>query len=107
MCKKFEAREHAPVKMIGFGGLGIRDPRVAISSIDQGAYQTGYEATKALGERIQALLENRDSKRRLLLNEPIFIDCRSCPSAELRFLTRTAVHIDLEYSLNLALAPPS
>ncbi len=67
------------VKIIGFGALDLRDPRVAISSFDQDAYAIGRNAAQLLFQRIDKGLYKRRPKAKSLLNMPNFVEGTSCP----------------------------
>jgi DNA-binding LacI/PurR family transcriptional regulator len=68
------------VKVIGFGALNLRDPRVAISSFDQEPYQIGQNAAKLLVERIEQGPWKRKPKVKTILTVPQFVEGTSCPA---------------------------
>lgn len=79
-CKALNLSIPDDVKIIGFGALNLRDPRVALSSFDQNPREIGRNAAKLLFERI----ENGDSGKvfspKTILNKPQFIAGTSCPA---------------------------
>lgn len=68
------------VKVIGFGALNLRDPRVALSSFDQEPYMIGYNAAKLLYERIEKGPAQWDPTPKVILGKPKFIEGTSCPA---------------------------
>lgn len=79
-CKALKLSIPGKVKIVGFGALNLRDPRVAISSFDQQPYQIGQNAAKLLVERIEKGPSARRPKSKSILNTPIFIEGTSCPA---------------------------
>ncbi|MEN8662780.1 MAG: LacI family DNA-binding transcriptional regulator [Lentimonas sp.] len=70
------------VKIIGFGALNLRDPRVALSSFDQEPYAVGRNAAKLLWERIEAGSTSGPIKPQTVLNTPRFVEGTTCPSVD-------------------------
>jgi len=80
-CKRLKLKIPQQVKVIGFGALNLRDPRVALSSFDQEPYQVGRNAAKLLVERIEKGPWKRKPKAKTILSTPIFVEGTSCPEA--------------------------
>lgn len=78
-CERLRLNIPQQVKVLGFGALNLRDPRVAISSFDQEPYQIGQNAAKLLVERIEQGPWKRKPKQ--ILSSPSFVEGTSCPSA--------------------------
>lgn len=66
------------VKVIGFGALNLRDPRLQLSSFDQDPYQIGQNAAKLLIDRIEAEPSNKVPTPRTILNVPQYMPGVSC-----------------------------
>jgi len=79
-CQNMGERVPDRVKIIGFGALDLRDPRVAISSFDQDPRKIGHEAAKILVERIEKGPWKRRPKAMSALNVPHFVAGTSCPA---------------------------
>lgn len=79
-CRRLKLKIPEQVKVIGFGALNLRDPRVAISSFDQEPYQIGHNAAKLLVERINKGPWKR--KPKAILSAPRFVEGTSCPAME-------------------------
>ena len=79
-CQRLKQKIPQEVKVIGFGALNLRDPRVAISSFDQEPYQIGHNAAKLLVERINKGPWKR--KPKAILSAPRFVEGTSCPAME-------------------------
>lgn len=79
-CRRLKLKIPEQVKVIGFGALNLRDPRVAISSFDQEPYQIGRNAAKLLVERINKGPWKR--KPKAILSAPRFVEGTSCPAME-------------------------
>lgn len=80
-CKNLGLNIPKDVKVIGFGALNLRDPRVALSSFDQEPYVIGYKAAKLLFERIEKGPWTRKPKAKVILTVPKFVEGTSCPTA--------------------------
>lgn len=78
-CQRLKLKIPQQVKVIGFGALNLRDPRVALSSFDQEPYQIGHNAAKLLVERIEKGPWQRRPKAKSILTVPKFIEGTSCP----------------------------
>ncbi len=78
-CQRLKLKIPQQVKVIGFGALNLRDPRVAISSFDQQPYEIGQKAAKLLVERIEKGPWKRRPKAKEILAEPLFVEGTSCP----------------------------
>ena len=79
-CQNLGLAIPGKVKVIGFGALNLRDPRVALSSFDQEPYMIGYNAAKLLVERIEKGPWKRKPKPKVILNVPKFVEGTSCPA---------------------------
>ncbi|MFQ3225000.1 MAG: LacI family transcriptional regulator [Lentimonas sp.] len=79
-CQRLKLKIPQQVKVIGFGALNLRDPRVAISSFDQEPYQIGQNAAKLLVERIEQGPWKRKPKVKTILTVPQFVEGTSCPA---------------------------
>ena len=79
-CRRLKLKIPEQVKVIGFGALNLRDPRVAISSFDQEPYQIGRNAAKLLVERINKGPWKRKPKAKQILSTPLFVEGTSCPA---------------------------
>lgn len=79
-CQRLKLQIPQQVKVIGFGALNLRDPRVALSSFDQEPYQVGRNAAKLLVERIEAGPWQRKPKAKTILRKPKFVVGTSCPA---------------------------
>ena len=77
-CQRLELKIPQQVKVIGFGALNLRDPRVALSSFDQQPYKVGRDAAKLLVERIEKGPWKRKPKARRILTMPQFVAGTSC-----------------------------
>ena len=80
-CERLSLKIPEQVKVIGFGALNLRDPRVAISSFDQEPYQIGRNAARLLVERIDKGPWKRKPKPKQILSTPSFVEGTSCPKA--------------------------
>lgn len=81
-CKRLNLSIPDDVKIIGFGALNLRDPRVAISTFDQDPYTIGQNAAELLWQRIEGKASNSQPiEPRSILNKPRFIEGKSCPLA--------------------------
>ncbi|MDP4644078.1 MAG: LacI family transcriptional regulator [Opitutales bacterium] len=80
-CKALNLSIPDDVKIIGFGALNLRDPRVALSSFDQNPAEIGRNAAKLLFERIENGGSGQAFSPKVILNKPRFIAGTSCPSA--------------------------
>ena len=80
-CQRLSLKIPEQVKVIGFGALNLRDPRVAISSFDQEPYQIGRNAARLLVERIDKGPWKRKPKPKQILSTPSFVEGTSCPKA--------------------------
>ena len=78
-CQRLELKIPQQVKVVGFGALNLRDPRVALSSFDQQPYKVGRDAAKLLVERIEQGPWIRMPKARTILCPPQFVEGTSCP----------------------------
>ncbi|MGZ0655762.1 LacI family DNA-binding transcriptional regulator [Coraliomargarita sp. W4R53] len=78
-CQELNLSIPNEVKIIGFGALNLRDPRVALSSFDQEPYKIGRKAAQLLWEHIESGPSARP-KPKSLLNVPRFVEGTSCPS---------------------------
>ena len=78
-CQRLKLKVPEEVKVIGFGALNLRDPRVAISTFDQQPYAIGQKAAKLLLERIEKGPWKRRPKAMEILAEPLFVEGTSCP----------------------------
>jgi len=79
-CQRLELKIPQQVKIVGFGALNLRDPRVALSSFDQQPYKVGGDAAKLLVERIEQGPWIRKPKARTILCPPQFVEGTSCPA---------------------------
>jgi LacI family transcriptional regulator len=79
-CQRLKLKIPQQVKVIGFGALNLSDPRVALSTFDQDAYQIGQHAAKLLVERIEKGPWQRRPKARTILTMPQFVCGTSCPA---------------------------
>lgn len=79
-CKALKLSIPSQVKIIGFGALNLRDPRVALSTFDQEAYDIGQNAAKLLVERIEKGPGVRRPRSKSILKTPIFLEGTSCPA---------------------------
>lgn len=79
-CKRLKLTIPKQVKVIGFGALNLRDPRVALSSFDQEPYQVGRRAAKLLVERIENGPWKRKPKAKTILSTAKFVLGTSCPA---------------------------
>ena len=79
-CQRLKLNIPQQVKVIGFGALNLRDPRVALSSFDQEPYQVGQNAAKLLVERITKGPWKRKPKAKSILTVPKFVEGTSCPA---------------------------
>ncbi|MFT5623103.1 MAG: LacI family transcriptional regulator [Bacteroidia bacterium] len=79
-CQRLDLKIPQQVKVIGFGALNLRDPRVALSSFDQQPYKVGRAAAKLLVERIEKGPWKRKPKARTILTKPQFVVGTSCPA---------------------------
>jgi len=79
-CQRLELKIPQQVKVVGFGALNLRDPRVALSSFDQQPYKVGRDAAKLLVERIEKGLLKGKLKARTILCPPQFVEGTSCPA---------------------------
>ena len=70
-CQRLKLKIPQQVKVIGFGALNLRDPRVALSSFDQEPYQVGRNAAKLLIERIEKGPWKRKPKAKSILSTPL------------------------------------
>ena len=77
-CQRLKLKIPQQVRVIGFGALNLRDPRVAISSFDQEPYQIGQNAAKLLVERIEKGPWKRKPKAKTILSAPKFVEGTSC-----------------------------
>jgi len=77
-CQRLKLKIPQQVKVIGFGALNLRDPRVALSSFDQQPYQIGQNAAKLLVERIEKGPWKRKPKAKTILSAPKFVEGTSC-----------------------------
>jgi LacI family transcriptional regulator len=77
-CQRLKLKIPQQVKVVGFGALNLRDPRVAISSFDQEPYQIGHNAAKLLVERIEQGPWKRKPKAKTILSTPQFVEGTSC-----------------------------
>lgn len=68
------------MKVIGFGALNLRDPRVALSSFDQEPYQVGQNAAKLLVSRIEKGPWKRRPKAKTIMLKPNYVEGTSCPA---------------------------
>ena len=81
-CQRLKLKIPQQVKVIGFGALNLRDPRVAISSFDQEPYQIGRNAAKLLVERINKGPWKRKPEAKTILSAPKFVEGTSCSAVE-------------------------
>lgn len=79
-CQRLNLEIPQQVKVVGFGALNLRDPRVALSSFDQEPYQIGRNAAKLLVERIEKGPWKRKPTAKTILNTPKFVEGTSCPA---------------------------
>ena len=79
-CQRLKLQIPQQVKVVGFGALNLRDPRVALSSFDQEPYQVGRNAAKLLVERIEQGPWKRRPKAQTILSMPKFVEGTSCPA---------------------------
>lgn len=79
-CKALDLSIPEDVKIIGFGALNLRDPRVALSSFDQNPFEIGRNAAKLLFERIENSESGEAFRPKIILNQPRFIAGTSCPA---------------------------
>ena len=77
-CLRLDLEIPQQVKVVGFGALNLRDPRVALSSFDQEPYQIGRNAAKLLVERINQGPWERRPKTKSILSLPQFVEGTSC-----------------------------
>ena len=77
-CQRLKLKIPQQVKVIGFGALNLRDPRVAISSFDQEPYQIGQNAAKLLVERIEKGPWKLKPKPKTIMSTPKFVEGTSC-----------------------------
>ena len=68
------------VKVIGFGALNLRDPRVTLSTFDQDPYQIGQHAAKLLVQRMEEVSSENRPQPVSILNKPLFVEGLSCPA---------------------------
>ena len=80
-CQRLQLQIPEAVKVIGFGALNLRDPRVALSSFDQKPYEIGQNAAKLLVQRIERGRTHRGIKAKSMLTAPVFVEGTSCPTA--------------------------
>lgn len=66
------------VKVIGFGALNLRDPRVALTSFDQKPREIGRLAAELLVSRIEKGPWKRMPKAKDLLTKPVLVEGTSC-----------------------------
>ena len=78
-CQRLDLSIPDQVKVIGFGALNLRDPRVALSSFDQEPYLIGRDAAKLLFNRIETGPSAQRAKPKTLLHKPRFVEGTSCP----------------------------
>lgn len=81
-CRHLGMQIPEEVKIIGFGALNLRDPRVALSSFDQEPYKTGWQAATLLLERMDKGPWKRRPKPKAILRKPIYVEGTSCASAD-------------------------
>ena len=81
-CRQLKLKIPQQVKVIGFGALNLRDPRVALSSFDQEPYQIGWNAAKLLVERINKGPWKRRPKGKTILSTPRFVEGTSCSAVK-------------------------
>ena len=81
-CKQLKLKIPEQVKVIGFGALNLRDPRVALSSFDQDPYTIGQNAAKLLFQRIENKTGKRRPKPKTILTAPSFVEGTSCPAID-------------------------
>lgn len=82
-CQNLKMKVPSQVKVIGFGALNLRDPRVALSSFDQDPYRIGQDAAKLLFDRIEKGPGKRRPKPKEVLIAPRFVEGTSCPGAQI------------------------
>ncbi|MDQ8206731.1 LacI family DNA-binding transcriptional regulator [Coraliomargarita sp. SDUM461003] len=78
-CQQLNLKIPQQVKVIGFGALNLRDPRVALSSFDQEPYKVGQNAAQLLVDRIEKGPWKRRPKPKTILLKPKFVEGTSCP----------------------------
>lgn len=77
-CRSLNLEIPREVKIVGFGALNLRDPRVAITTFDQQPYLIGRRAAELLVSRIEKGPWKRRPKGRALLNRPCLVEGTSC-----------------------------
>ncbi len=81
-CQRLNLSIPEEVKVIGFGALNLRDPRVALSSFDQEPYTIGRNAAQLLFDRIEKGPVVGTPKPKTLLHVPRYVEGTSCPAAD-------------------------